>query len=106
MRDDPIVIGLVTRAQNGDQQAWDALVERYAPLVWSICRRYQLSDAVAGDISQNVWLRLVDQLGSLRDPAAIPGWLVTTTQRECGRAARAARSPRVAALTPEIENIP
>jgi len=106
MRDDPIVIGLVTRARNGDQRAWDALVERYAPLVWSICRRHQLGDADAKDVSQNVWLRLVDQLGSLRDPAAIPGWLATTTQRECGRAVRAARSPWAAALAPEIENIP
>jgi DNA-directed RNA polymerase specialized sigma24 family protein len=44
--------------------------------------------------------------GGLRDPAAIPGWLATTTQRECGRAVRATCSQRVAALAPEIENIP
>ena len=25
MRDDPVVIDLVTRAGNGDKQAWDAL---------------------------------------------------------------------------------
>ena len=106
MRDDPIVTGLVTRARNGDQQAWDALVERYAPLVWSICRRYPLGNADAQDVSQTVWLRLVGQLGSLRDPAAIPGWLATTTQRECAWAVRTARSPRAAALAPEIENIP
>jgi RNA polymerase sigma factor (sigma-70 family) len=106
MRDDPVVIGLVTRARNGDQRAWDALVERYAPLVWSICRRYQLGHADAEDVNQNVWLRLVGQLDNLRDPAAIPGWLATTTQRECGRAVRAARSPRAAALAPEVENIP
>jgi RNA polymerase sigma factor (sigma-70 family) len=106
MRDDPIVIGLVTRARKGDQQAWDALVDRYAPLVWSICRRYGLGDADAKDVSQNVWLRLVDHLGSLRDPAAIPGWLVTTTQRECIRAVRAANNPRLAALAPEVEDVP
>jgi RNA polymerase sigma factor (sigma-70 family) len=106
MRDDPTVTGLVTRAQDGDQCAWDALVERYAPLVHSICRRYQLGDAGAEDVSQNVWLRLVDQLSNLRDPAAIPGWLATTTQRECARALRAARSPQAAACVPDAENIP
>ncbi len=37
MRDDPVVTDLVTRASNGDRQAWDALAERYAPLIWSIC---------------------------------------------------------------------
>ena len=37
MRDDSLVIDLVARARHGDQQAWNVLVERYAPLVWSIC---------------------------------------------------------------------
>jgi len=92
MRDDPQVTDLVTRARNDDQQAWDALVERYAPLIWSICRRHELSDADAEDVGQIVWLRLVDQLDNLRDPAALPGWLVTTTRRECFRVQRAACS--------------
>src|ERR1700724_1128621 len=82
MRDDPQVTDLVMRAGKGDQQAWDALVERYSPLIWSICRRYRLSDADAEDVGQAVWLHLVDQLDSLRDPAALPGWLSTTTRRE------------------------
>ena len=66
-RDDPLVTDLVTRARNGDRQAWDALVERYAPLIWSICRRHRLGDADAEDVGQSVWLKLVDQLGTLRD---------------------------------------
>jgi len=32
-----------------------------------------------------VWLHLLDQIASLRDPAALPGWLAATTRRECGR---------------------
>lgn len=39
MNDNLSVTDLVTRARNGDKQAWDGLVEGYAPLVWSICRR-------------------------------------------------------------------
>src|SRR5690242_10490716 len=88
---DQLVTGLVTQARNGDRQAWDALVERYAPLIWSICRRYRLADADAHDVGQGVWLHLVDQLGALRDPAALPGWLATTTRRECRRVVCAAR---------------
>jgi RNA polymerase sigma factor (sigma-70 family) len=104
MRDDLSVSLLVTRAQAGDQQAWNALVERYAPLVWSICRRCQLGGADASDIGQNVWLRLVDQLGNIRDPAALPGWLATTTRRECSRVLRARSSP-AAAVVLDAENI-
>jgi hypothetical protein len=57
-RDDPVVTGLVTRAGNGERQAWDALVERYAPLIWSICRRHRLEAADADGAAQNVWLKL------------------------------------------------
>jgi RNA polymerase sigma factor (sigma-70 family) len=106
MRDDPWVISVVTSAQNGDQQAWDALVERYAPLIWSICRRHQLSEADAHDVSQNVWLHLVGRLDSIRDPAALPGWLATTTVRECLKALRAARRLHPAGRVPELDTIP
>ena len=91
MRDDPVVINIVARARDGDQRAWNEIVNRYAPLVWSICNRYKLSRQDIDDISQTAWLLLVEQLGNLRQPAALPGWLATTTQRECFRVLRAAR---------------
>jgi RNA polymerase sigma factor (sigma-70 family) len=90
----PVAADLVARARNGDKQAWDALVERYAPLIWSICRRHGLGDADTEDVGQNVWLKLVDQLETIRVPAALPGWLATTTRRECGRILRAAPRAR------------
>ena len=96
MRDDPCVTDLVTRARRGDQQAWDALVERYAPLIWSICRRYRLDRADAEDVAQRIWLHFVNHLDVIRDPAAVPGWLATATRRECSRVVRAARRPLAA----------
>jgi RNA polymerase sigma factor (sigma-70 family) len=96
MRDDPFVADLVTRARKGDQQAWDDLVERYSPLIWSICRHYRLSRADAEDVAQRTWLQFVNHLGAIRDPAAVPGWLTTTAKRECGRVVRAVRGPQAA----------
>jgi RNA polymerase sigma factor (sigma-70 family) len=93
MGDDPSVPRLAMPARNGDKQAWDAIVERYAPLVWAICRRHRLSHADADDVGQIVWLRLVDQLAAIREPAALAGWLATTTQRECRRVLRQGRTP-------------
>lgn len=91
MRDDPSVIALVERAVNSDQNAWNDIVERYAPLVWSICTRYRLNDQDIEDVGQTVWLLLVEHLGELREPAALPGWLATTAHRECQRALTTAR---------------
>ncbi len=99
IRGERTVTDLVTRAGSGDKQAWDALVERYTPLIWSICRRYQLADTDAVNAGQSVWLHLVDQLGNLRDPATLAGWLAITTQRECLRVLRAQRPPTATSLT-------
>jgi len=91
MRDDPSVVALVLRAADGDQRAWDEIVERYAPLVYGVCTRYRLSRDDIEDVGQTVWLLLVEHLGKLREPAALPGWLATTTARECLRVVTVAR---------------
>jgi len=90
---DPAAAALCTRAAAGDQGAWDDIVERYAPMVWSICTRFRLSDRDLEDVAQNVWLLLVEQLGKLPEPAALAGWLAATTRRECLRVATASRRP-------------
>lgn len=82
------VASLVAAAREGDSDAWDALVERYLPLVMAIIARHRLFGADADDVNQTVWLRLVEHLGQLREPEALPGWIATTTRHECLRALR------------------
>jgi RNA polymerase sigma factor (sigma-70 family) len=106
MRDDPTVVSLVASAANGDQKAWDAIVERYAPLVWAICVRHQLDRQSIDDIGQSVWLLLVENISRLREPAALPGWIATTTRRECQRTLRASGPRRIEVPTPLEEQLP
>jgi len=106
MRDGPSVTDLVTRAIGGDSQAWDALVERYIPLVWSICRGYRMDHVDARTVSQTVWRQLADQLGTLRNPAALAGWLATTTHRECDQLRRAAPQQPGSGRTPQAASQP
>jgi len=84
------VADLVLAAAEGDQGAWNQLVDRFAGLVWHVVRGHRLSDADAGDVAQTVWLRLVESLPRLREPAAVGGWLATTTRHECLRVLRLA----------------
>jgi RNA polymerase sigma factor (sigma-70 family) len=99
------MIDLITRARTGDKQAWDMLVDRYAPLIWSICRKHQLG-ADAEDISQSVWTQLLDHLGTIRDPAALAGWLATTTRQECFRLLSTARGPLADGYVMDAEAVP
>lgn len=75
-------------ADHHDKEAWDELVVRFHPLVMSVTARYRLSEQDAADVSQTLWLRLVQHLAALREPAALPGWIVTTTRNECLRVLR------------------
>lgn len=74
---------LLGSAARGDQAAWDALVERFTSLLWSITRSYRLPDSDAADVVQTTWLRLVEHLDRIDDPQRLAGWLATTTRREC-----------------------
>jgi RNA polymerase sigma factor (sigma-70 family) len=106
MRDDPSVIALVNRVCGGDQEAWNELIERYAPLVWSICLRYQLERQDIDDVGQSVWLLLVENIADLRERAALPGWLASTTKHECLRVVRAGRRHDRQGLPPEEQMPP
>ena len=85
------LIDLVEAAARGDRQAWKVLYERYAPLISSVCRRYGLAGSDADDVSQAVWLLLVQRLDRLREPSALPGWIGTTTKNEALRVLKSRR---------------
>jgi len=76
------IASLVAAAAAGDQQAWRELVDRYSPLLVTVIRRFRLSPSETEDVAQTVWLRLVEYLGDLREPRAIPRWIITTGRRE------------------------
>lgn len=75
-------VALLESAAGGDQRAWDSIVDRYSRLVWSVARSFRLSAADAADVHQSTWLRLVEQLGRIRDPQRLGAWLATTARRE------------------------
>lgn len=79
---------LVKRAAAGEREAWDGLVRRFNGLIWAIVRKHRLRPADSQDVVQVVWLRLLENLGSLRDPNRVGGWLATTTRHECLRVIR------------------
>lgn len=76
---------LIKACQRGEQAAWDQLVDQYGRLVYSIPRRYGLTDADADDVFAAVWATAFKSLDALRDDTRLSAWLITTTHRECWR---------------------
>jgi RNA polymerase sigma factor (sigma-70 family) len=79
---------LIQAAAAGDRQAWDHVVDRFSGLLWSVAASYRLSQADAADVLQTTWLKLLENLGNLRDPERVGAWLATTARRESQRALR------------------
>lgn len=79
---------LVAAAQQGDAEAWNALVEQFAGLVWHVIRGFRLSNAAAEDVYQTTWLRLAEHLDRIRQPESLGGWLARTARNECLRAVK------------------
>jgi RNA polymerase sigma factor (sigma-70 family) len=75
---------LVGRAAVGDQGAWEQLVDQYAKLVRAVMRSFRFSETDAADVSQTVWLRLLEHIDRI-DSHRLGAWLVVTTRRECMR---------------------
>lgn len=83
---------LIRGCLEGDQRAWNTMVDRYKRLVYSIPRRYGMDDNDAEDVFQNVFAILLRHLDQLKDQTRLSSWLITTAHRECWRLGR--RKPK------------
>jgi RNA polymerase sigma factor (sigma-70 family) len=81
----------VIAARGGDPAAIDRLVAGYLPLVYTIVGRALEGHADVDDVVQDVMLRVLRNLGELRDPEAFRSWLVAITVRQVRERYRARR---------------
>ena len=74
---------LVKECLSGNQAGWNALVEKYKNLVYSVPMKYPVPQEDAADIFQAVWTDLFNELGNLRKVGALRSWLVRTALHKC-----------------------
>jgi RNA polymerase sigma factor (sigma-70 family) len=77
---------LVEAAAGGDRGAWTAIVEQFAVRVRRVARSCSLAPHDIDDVEQATWVRLLESIGSIHNPAALGAWLETTARRESLRA--------------------
>src|SRR5262249_29893262 len=66
-------------------ESWSLLIDKYKNLIFSIPIKYGFSREDAADIFQEVCLELLREGTKLRDPQALPKWLMTVTSHKCFR---------------------
>lgn len=85
---------LVERCQKGDRSAWDRLVSRFSDYVYSIPRRYRLSEDDCADVFQSTFQSLYTNLDRIESPNAVPKWLGVTAARASLQVIRVSNSRR------------
>jgi len=79
-------LNLIIACRRGDERAWETLITRYERLVFSIARHHGLSTDDAADVTQTVFIILLQSIDRLPDDVNLGGWLTTVTRRHSWRA--------------------
>ncbi|WP_157246291.1 RNA polymerase sigma factor [Nonomuraea typhae] len=82
MSDPRATADVLAAAAGGDRPAWDVLVARFTPRMWSVVRTCGLDESDAADAVQGAWLRLLENLHRIKNPDGLGAWLATTARRE------------------------
>lgn len=76
---------LVKECLAGDEEAWSSLIEKYKALIYSIPVKYGLPSHEAAEVFQATCVELLTRLPELREPRALPKWLMQVAHHQCYR---------------------
>jgi RNA polymerase sigma factor (sigma-70 family) len=79
---------LVKECLRGNEEAWSLLIDKYKALIYSIPVKYGLPPHEAADVFQATCVELLARLPELREPRALPKWLMQVAHHECYRSKR------------------
>jgi RNA polymerase sigma factor (sigma-70 family) len=74
---------LVSQCLSGNEEAWSFLIEKYKALIYSIPVKYGLPPQEAADVFQATCVELLVRLPELREPRALPKWLIQVAHHQC-----------------------
>jgi RNA polymerase sigma-70 factor, ECF subfamily len=93
-------LALIRAAQGGDRAAFGRLYERYGTLVHGVLIA-RVPYEEAEDLMQDVFVKAMQQIGTLREPQAFSAWLITMARRLATDRCRSRRFKQFLGLTPE-----
>src|SRR5215813_6369045 len=76
---------LLSACRDGDESSWEALVDRYQRLIYTIPRRAGLDQDQASDVFQEVFVTLLEKIDDINEPDRLHAWLVTAARRKTWR---------------------
>jgi len=93
--------GLIEACRQGDREAFHSLFEIYKDKVYSIAYHYSGEEAMARDVTQQVFLKLFTSISQFRQDSEFTTWLYRIVANACADEHRKRR--RFVPFSPEIE---
>ena len=84
-------IDLARQAQAGDESAFEEIVRRYSPRVFSVASRFFRQRSLVEEAAQEVFLKAYTQLGSFEGRGSMEGWLTRIATNTCLNLVRGAK---------------
>lgn len=76
---------LIRQCLSGNEEAWSLLIEKYKALIYSVPVKYGLPPHEAADVFQATCVELLARLPEVREPRALPKWLIQVAHHQCCR---------------------
>jgi len=97
---------LIVRCQTGDDRAFRELVDRYTPRLRYLLRKMVVDHHVADDLLQEVWFKVFQAIGTLRDVGAFPQWVYTIARVRAYQELRRPSQPPVPLVAEALSQRP
>jgi len=97
--------GLVCRCQHGEQTAFEQVFRRFQPRLRYYVRRLDTMGDHVDDTLQDIWVKVVREIGSLKDPKAFVAWLYAIARHEAYGRARI-KDPFIELTDEHLERVP
>src|SRR5215216_7394991 len=95
---------LIARLRDGDERAFETLVDRHYNTMLAVARGYVKSRAVAEEVVQEAWLGVLKGLDRFEGRSSLRTWIIRIVANIAQtRGAREARSVPLSSLAPEGE---
>jgi len=78
-------VRMVKECLAGKEEAWSLLIDKYKALIFSIPVKYGLPQHEAAEVFQATCTELLVRLPELREPRALPKWLMQVAYHQCHR---------------------
>src|SRR5659263_179994 len=77
------ITDILSRCKNGDQEAWNMLINAYSKAVYNIALNFFADKDVAADVTQDIFLKIYNNLEKFKEEKNFTAWLFTISRNYC-----------------------